>query len=108
MNSGAATSPKAGTFGNVLTLCRSVSGDGAFGIEEGDAGMPGADCRPGTPGKENNSLSDGSDVAAPGYIALSDSAEVADEADGLADCMPRSSGVVFPGTADVTAFTSCV
>ena len=81
--------------------------DGGADVEEGNAGTPGADCAPGTPGKENNALKDGSDVAAPGYIALSGLAEVPDEAGELVDCMPRSSGVVIPGTAGVTAFTSC-
>ena len=99
-----ATSPNAGTLECGVALRRSASVDGGAEVEEGNAGTPGADCAPGTPGKENSSLNDGSDVAAPGYIALSGSA---DEAGELVDWMPRSSGVVMPGTAGVTAFTSC-
>jgi hypothetical protein len=61
---------------------------------------------PGTSGKENKSLKDGSDDAAPGYAAFPISARVSDEPDGLVDEMPRSSGDVFAGTAGVTALTS--
>ena len=69
--------------------------------------MPGANCPPGTVGKENKSLNDGNDVAEPGYAAFPVSAKVSDEPDGLVDSMPRSSGDVLAGTAGVTAFTSC-
>jgi len=82
----------------------SASVDGAAGIEEGDAEMPGADCAPGTPGKENKSLNDGSDVAEPGYAAFPVSAKVPDV---LVDGMPGTPGDVLAGTAGVTAFTSC-
>ena len=68
--------------------------------------MPGADCTPGTPGKENKSLNDGRDVAEPGYAAFSVSAEVPEKPDVLVDGMPRSSGDVLAGTSGVTAFTS--
>jgi hypothetical protein len=72
--------------------------------------MPGADCAPGTPGKENNSLNDGSADADPGYAALPVSARASDESDllvdVLADGMPRNSGDVLAGTVGVTAFTS--
>jgi len=95
-----------GTLGSGLPLRRSASVDGAE-VEEANAGTPGADCTPGTPGKENKSLNDGSDVAEPGYAALPVSAKASDEPDWLVDGMPRSSGDVLPGTAGVTAFTSC-
>jgi hypothetical protein len=75
-------------------------------VDEGNAGMPGADCALGTPGKENNSLNDGSTDADPGYAAFPDSARASDESDVLADGVPRSSGEVLDGTAGVTAFTS--
>jgi hypothetical protein len=101
------TSLKAGMFGSRLGLRRSASVDGAAGIEEGNAEVPGADCTPGTPGKENKSLNDGSEVAEPGYAAFPVSEKVSDEPDGLVDAIPRSSGDVLAGTAGVTAFTSC-
>jgi hypothetical protein len=68
--------------------------------------VPGADCTLGTAGKENKSLSDGSDAVEPGYAGFSVSAKVPDEADVLVDGIPRSSGDVFPGTVGVTALTS--
>src|ERR1700723_2221001 len=58
--------PEAGTFGSGVALRRSASVDGIAGVEQGNPGIAGADCTPGTPGKENKSLNDGSDVAAPG------------------------------------------
>src|ERR1700674_311444 len=38
----------------------------AVGTGDGRMGMPGGDCTPGTPEKENNSLNDGSDATALG------------------------------------------
>jgi hypothetical protein len=61
---------------------------------------------PGTPGKENNSLNEGSDDAAPGYAVFPISAKVSVEPDGRVDEIPRSSGAVWPGTAGVSDFTS--
>jgi len=99
--------PAAGTAGSGLALRTSASVDGVAGVEEGSAEVPGADCTPGAPGKENKSPNDGNDVAEPGYAAFPVSAKVADEPDVLVDGMPRSSGDVPTGTAGVTAFTSC-
>jgi hypothetical protein len=94
-------------FGSGLGLRRSAFVDGAVGIAEGNAGTPGGDCTPGTPGKENKSLNDGSDVAEPGYAGCPVSEKVSDEPEVLLDRIPRSSGDVNAGTAGVTAFTSC-
>jgi hypothetical protein len=85
---------------------RSASDDGGAGIDAGNTDVPGADGMPGTSGKENKSLNDGSDDAAPGYAALPISARVSVEPDGLVDEMLRSSGDVFAGTAGVIDFTS--
>src|SRR5208282_462689 len=98
--------PEAGTTGSGVAVRKSASVDGADGIEVGNAGTPGADCMPGTPGKENNSLNDGSDDAAPGYTVFPTSAKASVEPDELVDEMPRSSGDVFAGTAGVSDFTS--
>jgi hypothetical protein len=98
---------EAGTFGSGLVLRKSASVDGGAGIEEVNAEVPGTDCTPDTSGKENKSLSTGSEVANPGYAVFPVSARVSDEPEGLVDAMPRSSGDVLAGTAGVTAFTSC-
>jgi hypothetical protein len=80
--------------------------DGGAGVGEGNPGIAGADCTPGTPGKENKSLNDGNDVAELGYAAFPVSKKVSDEPDVLVDGIPPSSGDVLAGTAGVTAFTS--
>jgi hypothetical protein len=49
------------------------------GFAEENAGTPGADCTPGTPGKENKSLNDGSDVDELEYAVFPVSAKVSDE-----------------------------
>jgi len=46
----------------VRSACVGVS----VGTDDGRMGMPGRDCTPGTPRKENNSLNDASDATAPG------------------------------------------
>ena len=101
-----ATWLEAGTLGSGLALRGSASGDGGADLEEGNDGIPGADCTPGTTGKENKSLNYGSDVAAPGYAAFPVSPKVPDEPDVLVDGMPGTSGDVLAGTAGVSAFTS--
>jgi hypothetical protein len=97
---------EAGTAGIGAAARKSASVDVGAGIEVGKAGTPGADCMPGIPGKEKNSLNDGSDDAAPGYAAFPISAKASLEPDWLVDEMPRSSGDVFVGTAGVSDFTS--
>jgi hypothetical protein len=101
-----ATLPEVGMFGSKLALCRSASVDGGAAVEEGNAGIPGADCTPGIPGKDDNSLNDGSDVAEPGYAAFPVSAKVPDEPVVLVDGTPGTSGDALAGTAGVTAFAS--
>lgn len=55
------------TAGNVVLVSEGVSGDaGDVGNEDGRTGVPGPDCMPGTPGKENNSLAEGIKDATPG------------------------------------------
>ena len=52
--------------GTVALGIEGVSGVvGSVGNDDGSTGAPGADCIPGIPGKENNSLAEGS-VAVPG------------------------------------------
>jgi len=60
--------------------------------------VPGADCTPGTPGKENISLTDGNSLRAPGYTASSPANEAGE---------PDVPFAGTPGTSGVTPFTSC-
>jgi hypothetical protein len=53
-------------FGGELFLRKSVSAGLTFAEVEGIPGTPDADCIPGTPGNENNSLADGRVEARPG------------------------------------------
>jgi hypothetical protein len=70
---GIAATP-AGAVGSVPS---SVSVEGFVGTDEGKTGTPGGDCAPGTPGKENISLTVGNFAAVPGYTAFSASAKSA-------------------------------
>src|SRR5580698_929550 len=45
---------------------KSASVVGTGGGDEGNAGKPGADCAPGTPGNENKALIEGNEATAPG------------------------------------------
>lgn len=90
--------PGADTFGISAS-------DGGVGSDDGKTGVPGADCMPGIPGKENNSLGDGIFEAMPGYAISSASVVAAGEAGGAARAVAPLVGAI--GTSGVMPLSSC-